>query len=270
MPLKITIPGADFSGLGLPKFIRRAYGFPADALAGLYLFENVTIGDPVAVALDYSGSAANAPLLGGSVTPTRTAAGATFTSGNGMMWAPPIAYGGAMSGIAVLRCTSATANGFYPAIANRSGAVPNLAGDPSYANTLAISFFRDPASTSPRPALFANPDWTSPAGVAKVLTNPGALNDWFAVAWSIDPATGTVRMRTNKDQEVTAVEGDRVAEYATRDDEFWRVGFTRINGLSIAGDIGLFALYSAAFDQTGLSELISAAAARMAGRGVTL
>lgn len=270
MPLKIVIPGADFSGLGLPRFTPRALGFPAEGLAGLYLFEDGEVGDAVSVAVDSSAAGANATLLSGSASPTRSAEGIAFTTGNGIMWAPPFAYGGAMSGVAVLRCTTAAASGLYPALANRSGAVPNLSGDPSYTNTLAVTLFRDLSTTTPRPALFANPDWVSPSGAAKVLTLTGAVNDWFAFAWSVDPVTGAVRMRTNQDQEVSATETARVAEYAARSAEFWRIGLTRINGISVAGGMGLFALYTGARDQTGLAELISSARTRMAERGVTI
>ncbi|MFZ3485777.1 hypothetical protein, partial [Sphingomonas sp. 3-13AW] len=68
MSILITVPGADFSAIGNPKVNKLLYGFPADNLEALYLFESGTVGEAYAgPATDRSGRGNNAPLIPGSV-----------------------------------------------------------------------------------------------------------------------------------------------------------------------------------------------------------
>lgn len=82
MPLKLTIPGADFSASTLPKFREQVAGFDAANLELLYLFENGSLGSSILSALDSSGKGRHGVLVSGSANPIKTAGGVDNNTAN--------------------------------------------------------------------------------------------------------------------------------------------------------------------------------------------
>jgi hypothetical protein len=86
MSLILKVAGANFSQSGLPKLKQTILGFPAEGLAGLYLFEDGSVDTAhTGEFLDSSGRANNASLFSDFSAPVNRSYGLEVTDGAGLI-----------------------------------------------------------------------------------------------------------------------------------------------------------------------------------------
>lgn len=277
MPLQIIIPGADFSGLGLPKFQRQVAGFPLDDLRALYLFEDGANGDDITTVADVSGNGNDAVLMTGSAVPKKSAYGVgTSAPGVGFLFRSPINWGQSFSAVVAVRSLAAVAAATFPGVHQSSQAVTGSSLANANNQTLigaALNLKMDTAVAALTPQIYASPTgWSSPASAIKSVSAPaGNRNSWALVAWSFNLATGVVRLRSSAGTEVSATEPTVAGIMAAANTGFHCFGMAKFQSQTTHyGDLALAGLYDVAKDSAGLEDLIVAARTRLAGRGITV
>jgi hypothetical protein len=273
MTMRIRIKGADFSGLGLPKFHKLRYGFPVESLSALYLLEDGTLDASVSTALDYSGNGRDAPLITGSAAIAKKSYGVGTVDddvGRGFLFKTPVTMGASsFSVVTAHRYKGALGANHFPVVHQASTAMSsedlaNSNGGAPVAMTLDCA-----ASGAAIGHQLYGPAQFNGSGYTKSFSVPAADRfQWACAAWSFDKDTGKFIYRSGgsggETIDLTHVGAAVIA--STGKHCFGMAAFIALNDCD--GDLGLAALYSSAKDAADLDALIDAAKARMLLRGV--
>lgn len=274
MSLTITIPGADFSGSGLPQLDRLIAGFSSINLRGLYLFEDGATGASISSALDSSGLGNHAPLATGGGAGVKAMEGLVSTSATNpaVFSAPGLALGQAFSAVMV----------------GKSDMPANIAGAYSWwwrpssdigSGVDASQFSGEDFNLDRSANSFLQVGWYNAGGymdgvtstlTRRTISKTTSVNTaWWTAAISFNPAANryrTVALGTNFET-VSAIPGAlSAAKVGTH-----LFGVGRYNAVTMPqpGQVGLFALYAGEKSVADLAALVTAAQTRMALRGVT-
>ncbi len=272
MALITSIPGADFSGSGLPKFERLVSGFPVTNLRGLYLFEDGANGSTITTAVDSSGLGNHAALASGGAGGTKSAEGLVGTnSANPPVFsAPGISLGQAFTAVMVAKTdmpADVPGTGF-PWWWRPSSDIGAGLGD-SQLGGEKIDMNR--SGTGPlNVGWFQAATWASSGGSRISMVHASeAKTSWFAAAFSFSPSANRYRMAFAGMtlEEVDATLG--AASAAKTGSHLFGVGRWGASTNEHPGKMALFAIYSGAKSLTDMAALVTAAKARAALRGIS-
>tara|TARA_B110000196_G_scaffold317906_1_gene332068 strand:- start:3734 stop:4555 length:822 start_codon:yes stop_codon:yes gene_type:complete len=271
MSLIMKIAGADFSAFGLPTLKQTVFGFPADGLVGLYLFEDGDVDTAHAgVFLDSSGHKNNASLFSDFAAPVNRSYGLEVTDAAGLIINTGLPQ---TSEFTIVGCYNLTMD-----TATEEG-YPTLTGDTG--NKIPAS---KAATGSNNPRLALNVDLTgsklsngvySSAGVmingsarASVPAGYGQSDQPAILALTV--ASDTVGIQTLSGYKFSAQDADILSGYAALDEEIliglWKHGATS----ALSGRLYGFAIYERGLDDVEISEAMAAMNARVAARGVVV
>lgn len=274
MSVKITIPGADFSTSGLPKFEKTVAGFPVTNLKGLYLFEDGSNGDSITVAQDSSGLGNHASLFNGGNAGTKGALGLVGTNyANPPVYsAPGLALGQAFSLVFAAKADVDVDS--FPWFWRPSPDVNT--GSLNGTQSLGEAINMDHSSSTLRAQYYNSAGYldasasSSSASTVGFNDNAHGPTDWFAAALSFNPAQNRFRFYA-VEQFVERVSATPAAASAAKSGtHLFGIGRWAASTVAQTGKLGLFAIYSGEKTQAELATLIGKAKARMATRGVTV
>jgi hypothetical protein len=293
MSLIQRVPGADFSGSGLPTLVRTRMGFPVTGLRALYLFEDGAAGEAYTgtggLVTDSSGNAAHATIATGSAA-TKTAEGISTgeSLSSGFMAKTPLDYDDSFHMVIVARNRTPPGTSIsYPGIhfnsANCSAGAAAITEGLMWANQAEHGqlylnhdslYNTAPVNTWPEVGLInrvsgstsATPWSGASARVSAALATPPKAQ-FIATALSVNAADGHVLARSmGMSMEVTSPTHCAALLAAAGKHVF---GFAHYAAAldSVMGDVGLAGFWSGAADETALDDLNARAKVRMALRG---
>jgi hypothetical protein len=288
MPLQLKIAGADFSASALPKFEKRIGGLPTEALHLLWLFENGAGGAAMSLALDSSDNGHHGSLFAGSTAPKKGSHG-VYSSGSEQFYYaapgwPTKRFSSAFTAIVVAKSGAApAAAAAYPTCYTGSGNIPGgvmpVTGSQGGTVKEALSLLIPTTGGSPLGGNKLDLAYFSATGVGSGQTNQrisggqpagATCNDWFAAAFSYDPATNGLIAAPPSGVVTTATHNTAATvEDAVSDHLF---GWSKYLSTDMAplGELGLVAMYDVALGATDLVRVKELAKARVASRGVTV
>lgn len=272
MSVKITIPGADFSSSGLPKFEKTIAGFPVNNLKGLYLFEDGINGDSIASAVDSSGLGNHASLATGGSSGVKGASGLVGTNfaNPAVFSAPGLDLGQAFTVVVAAKVDADVDS--YPWFWRASSDIGSGLGN-TQANGEAINIDCSNSSLRAQYYNFAGymDNGVTSSNTSISLIKAGAVpTDWFAAAFSFNPAQNRFRFYALDQYSERVSATPAAASAAKTGTHLFGVGRWGNSSIAQTGKLGLFGLYSGEKTQNELAALISKARTRMLARGITV
>lgn len=268
----MKIAGADFSASGLPTLKQTVFGFPADGLAGLYLFEDGDVDTAhVGSYLDSSGRQNNAELFSDFAAPVNRSYGLEVTDEAGLILNTGIPQTGEFTILACVNLTMDTVdNDGYPTYTgdtgNRIPATRESYGDNSLRLALNVSLQNSTYSNG----VFSD-GGVMLNGSGRNVIDPelyGGSDEPAVLALTV--SADTVRIQTLSGYSFSAQDSDIAAGYADLDEEIviglWKHNITS----AISGRLYGFAIYDRGLSESEVSEAMSAMNARVASRGVAV
>lgn len=273
MSLIMKIAGADFSDSGLPKLKRAVFGFPAEGLAGLYLFEDGTVDTAhIGAFTDSSGRKNDAALFSDFSPPVNRSYGVEVTDGAGLIMNTGIKQ---PSNFTILVCANLTMDpdllGGYPTYTGDTGnSIPaTKASNGGNTPRLVINASLT-GSESDTNGLYSNASLYT-AGVSRVAVNKaayGGANQPAILALSVVGDVVNFRSLSGFKSEYT--DSDITPAYASVDRDMvlglWSHGAPG----NLSGRLYGFAVYERGLDDVEMTEAMEAMNTRVSARGVTV
>lgn len=273
MSLIMKIAGADFSASGLPTLKQTVFGFPADGLAGLYLFEDGDVDTAhVGSYLDSSGRQNNAELFSDFAAPVNRSYGLEVTDGSGLIMNTGIQQTGDFT---ILVCANLTMDpdllDGYPTYTGDTGnAIPATRGATGNNTPRLVINTALQGSEIDTNGLYSH-NSTYTAGASRIAVGKsayGGANQPAILALSVQ--SDVVNFRTLSGYGTTYTDSDITPGYSSLDENIllglWAHGAPG----DLSGRLYGFAVYERGLSDSELSEAMSAMNARVASRGVTV